>query len=561
MYENKYKDKYNWRLPILSSLLFIALLGLFGRILYLGIIKHKFLLGQSNMRSVRDISMPAHRGMIIDRNGKPLAISIPVASIWVNPKIFNASSEQITQLSNLLDMPIAVLYSKITKQKHREFIYLKRSVPSETAAKISELHITGIAAEKSYKRYYSEADAMAQVVGFTNIDDIGQEGLELAYDSWLRGTQGKMRVVKDCLGNIITNLGIVAQPKQGHDLVLSIDRRIQYLAYQELKKTIDKYNAEYGSVVVLKVKTGEILAMANFPSYNPNNREGVFVGRIRNKAITDMFEPGSTIKALTIANALNSGKYTPDSIVDTGSGRMMVDGHLVHEHKFHHYGAITVTDVLKKSSNVGVTKMTLSLPNNSLPNLLKKIGFGASLQSGFPGETAGFLPDCLHWRPHALATLAFGYSVSVSLLHIAQAYSVVASYGLMRPVTFLKNDSIAPGKQVLSEKVCRQILTMLETVLDIGGTGRQAQIPGYRVAGKTGTAHIAKQGGYYTDRFFATFAGIAPVSDPQIVIAVMIKDPRGAHFEGGMIAAPVFANIMNGTLRILGIAPDAKESI
>lgn len=561
MHENKYKDKYNWRLPILSSLLFIALLGLFGRILYLGIIKHKFLLGQSNMRSVRDINMPAHRGMIVDRNGKPLAISIPVASIWVNPKIFNASSEQINQLSDLLNMPVAVLYSKITKQKHREFIYLKRAVPSETAAKISELHIVGIAAEKSYKRYYSEADAMAQVVGFTNIDDIGQEGLELAYDSWLRGTQGKMRVVKDCLGNIIANLGIVTEPKQGHDLVLSIDRRIQYLAYQELKKTIDKYNAEYGSVVVMKVKTGEILAMANFPSYNPNNREGVFVGRIRNKAITDMFEPGSTIKALTIANALNSGKYTPDSIIDTGSGSIMVEGHLKHEHKFHHYGALTITDVLKKSSNVGVIKMTLALPSNSLPGLLKRVGFGASTQSGFPGETLGSLPNYAHWRPHALATLAMGYNVSVNLLQIAQAYAIIAAHGLVRSVTFLKNDSIMSGKQVLSQKVCHQVLTMLETVLDIGGTGRQAQIPGYRVAGKTGTAHIAKQGGYYSDRYFATFVGIAPVSDPQIVIAVMIKDPRGAHFEGGMIAAPVFANIMNGTLRILGIAPDAKESI
>ena len=561
MHENKYKDNYNWRLPILASILFLALLGLLGRILYLGIIKHSFLLRQSNMRSVRDVNMPANRGMIIDRNGKPLAISIPVASIWVNPKIFHASGEQLTGLADLLGMSVAALTNKISKQQQREFVYLKRSVPSEVAAKIAQLHIAGIAAEKNYKRYYPEADAMAQVVGFTNIDDIGQEGLELAYDAWLRGIQGKMRVVKDCLGNTIANLGVIATPKQGHDLVLSVDRRIQYLAYQELKKTVDKYNAESGSVVVLKVKTGEILAMANFPSFNPNNREGVFIGRVRNKAITDMFEPGSTIKALTIANALNSGKYTPNSIIDTGTGRMMVDGHLVHEHKFHHYGAITVTDVLKKSSNVGVTKMTLSLPNNSLPNLLRAIGFGSSLNSGFPGETTGFLPNCAHWRPHALATLAFGYSVSTSLLHVAQAYAIVASLGVMRPVTFLKQDTAKPGKQVLSSKVCQQLLTMLETVLDIGGTGTQAQIPGYRVAGKTGTAHIAKHGGYYTDRFFATFVGIAPVSNPEIVIAVMIKDPRGAHFEGGMIAAPVFANIMNGTLRILGIAPDAKESI
>jgi cell division protein FtsI (penicillin-binding protein 3) len=560
MYDQE-QDNYKWRLLILVLLMFFAVLGLLGRIVYLGIIKHGFLLDQSNMRSIREVNIPAHRGMITDRNGKPLAISIPAASIWVNPKLFSATTEQMEQLALLLNLPSSALQKKITAQKQHGFVYLKRSLPQEVAAKILSLHIPGISKERGYKRYYPEADAVAQLVGFTNIDDRGQEGLELAYDSWLRGVAGKIRVVKDCMGNTIANLGVISEPQQGKDLALSVDRRVQYLAYQELKKTIEKYQAEYGSVVVLKVKTGEVLAMANFPSYNPNNRLGIFPGRFRNRAATDLFEPGSTIKALTIMNALNSGKYKPNSLVDTNPGVLEVDGHLIRDDGRINNGLLTVTGVLKKSSDIGMAKMTLSLPSNSLLSLLRSVGFGQSTQSGFPGEGAGVLPNHLKWRPFVLATLSFGYSISVSLLQLAQAYAVIASYGLLRPITFVKSDELMPGKQVLSQRVCRQILAMLETVLDIGGTGKRAQIPGYRVAGKTGTAHIAKIGGYYTDRYFATFVGIAPVTDPQLVIAVVVKNPRGSHYHGGSVAAPVFASIMNGTLRILGVPPDDKESI
>lgn len=560
MYD-KGQENYKWRLLILVLILLIAVLGLLGRIVYLGIIKHGFLLEQSNIRSIREVNIPAHRGMITDRNGKPLAISIPVASIWVNPKLFEATSEQMAQLAALLRLPSKDLQRKIVAQKEHGFVYLKRALPLELVGKILSLHIPGIAKESGYKRYYPEADAMAQVVGFTNVDDRGQEGLELAYDSWLRGIPGKVRVVKDCIGNTIANLGVLRQPQQGKDLALSVDRRVQYLAYQELKKTVEQYSAEYGSVVVLQVKTGEVLAMANFPSYNPNNRSGVFSGRFRNKAVTDVFEPGSTIKALTIANALNSGKYHPKSFIDTNPGKFVVDGHVIQDAKHINNGLLTVTGVLQKSSDIGVAKMTLSLPSNSLLNLLRSVGFGQNPQSGFPGEGVGVLPDHLKARPFVLATLSFGYSISVSLLQLAQAHAVIASYGLLRPITFVKNDELVSGKQVLSEKVCRQILTMLETVLDIGGTGTRAQIPGYRVAGKTGTAYIAKSGGYYTDRYFSTFVGIAPVSDPQLVIAVVIKNPRGGEYYGGKVAAPIFANVMNGTLRILGIPPDAKESI
>ncbi|EKE00723.1 MAG: hypothetical protein ACD_21C00285G0017 [uncultured bacterium] len=553
-------DGYKWRLLILVLILFATILGLLGRIVYLGIIKHSFLLDQSNIRSVREVSVPAHRGMITDRSGRPLAISIPVASIWVNPKLFNATSDQMAQLALLLNVPRKTLQQKIIGQKQRGFVYLKRSLPLELVAKITALHIPGIFSERSYKRYYPEADAMAHVVGFTNIDDKGQEGLELAYDSWLRGVPGKMRVVKDCLGNTVTNLGVIAEPQQGRDLMLTIDRRVQYLAYHELKKTVEEYNADSGSVVILAVKTGEVLAMTNFPSYNPNSRSGIFPGRFRNRAVTDVFEPGSTIKPLTIANALNSGKYTPDSVVDTNPGRLEVGGHIIVDDKGINNGVLTVTGVLRKSSDIGTSKITLSLPKNSLLNLLKNVGFGQSTQSGFPGEAEGVLPDYPKMPPIVLANLSYGYSISVSLLQLAQAYAALASYGLLHPVTFIKRDKPESGKQVLSPKVCRQMLAMLEEVIDIG-TGRRAQIPGYRVGGKTGTAYIASpRGGYYKDRYFATFVGIAPVSDPQLVAAVVIKNPHGPY-RGGRVAAPVFADIMNGTLRILGIPPDAKESI
>jgi cell division protein FtsI (penicillin-binding protein 3) len=555
------KDEYAWRLLILILILLAAVLGLLGRIIYLGIIRHAFLLDQSNIRSVREVSIPAHRGMITDRNGKPLAISMPAESIWANPRLFKATNEQTAQLALLLKFPKKALQQKIAKQKQREFVYLKRALSLEDASKILALRIPGVFSDRGYKRYYPEADAMAHVVGFTNIDDQGQEGLELAYESWLRGIPGKVRVVKDCLGNTVTNLGVIADPQQGNNLMLSIDRRVQYLAYHELKKAIKEYRAESGSVVILSVKTGEVLAMVNSPGYNPNNRSGVSPGRFRNRAVTDTFEPGSTIKVLTIANALNSGKYTADTLVDTNPGRFKVDGHIIKDTGGRNNGLLSVTGVFRKSSDIGTAKITLSLPSNSLVDLLRDVGFGQSTLSGFPGEVSGVLPDNLKARPFVLATLSFGYSLAVTTLQLAQAYAVIASYGLLRPIMFVKNDKVVPGKQVLSSKVCRQMLKMLEAVLDIGGTGRRAKIPGYRVGGKTGTAYIASpKGGYYSDRYFSTFVGVAPISDPQLVIAVMIKNPRG-HYHGGRVAAPVFADIMNGVLRILGIPPDAKASI
>jgi cell division protein FtsI (penicillin-binding protein 3) len=388
--------------------------------------------------------------MIVDRNGKPLAISIPAASIWANPQLFDATNDQLVQLAQLLKVPKRTLQQKIAKNKsrEREFVYLKRALSLELVSKISALRIPGVFSDRGYKRYYPEADGMADVVGFTYVDDGGLVGFELAYDSWLRGISGKMRVVKDCLGNTVTNLGVVTEPQQGNDLTISIDRRVQYLAYNELKKAIVQYRAESGSVVILSVKTGEVLAMVNSPGYNPNNRSGVSPDRFRNRAVTDTFEPGSTIKILTIANALNSGKYTANTLVDTNPGTFKVDGHIIKDAGNRNNGLLSVTGVFRKSSDIGTAKITLSLPSNSLVDLLRDVGFGQSTLSGFPGEASGVLPDNLKARPFVLATLSFGYSLAVTTLQLAQAYAVIASYGLLRPITFVKNDEVAPGKQV-----------------------------------------------------------------------------------------------------------------
>ncbi|MDR1012491.1 MAG: penicillin-binding protein 2 [Coxiellaceae bacterium] len=555
--------EYKWRLLILAIILCIAVLGLIGRIIYLGIIKRDFLLDQSNIRSVREIKLPSHRGIIMDRNGEPLAISIAVASVWVNPKIYTATTSQEDNLSKLLNLSLKLIRKKIKARNHREFVYLKRVIPIEKAEKVMELHIPGIFLEKSYKRYYPEGAAVSQVIGFTNIDDYGQEGIELAYDSWLRGIPGRIRVIKDRLGNTIADLGVISEPQQGKNLTLSIDRRIQYLAYNELKNAIEKHRAESGSVVVLSVKTGEILAMVNLPSYNPNERTKFVLNSLRNCAVTDLFEPGSTIKSFAVANALASGKYRAESLINTNPGVLHVEGnsHPIHDDNHRNNGILTVKEVLQKSSNIGIAKISLSLPSDSLLQLLRDVGFGQSTHSGFPGEAIGFLPKTLKGRSFVLATLSFGYGISTTMLQLVEAYAVIASHGVLRPVTFLKVEQPITGTSVLSVTVSNKMLELLEAVLDIGGTGRSARIPGYRVAGKTGTAYIASPtGGYYKDRYFATFVGIAPTSDPQLVIGVIVKNPRGVY-HGSQVAAPVFVNIMSGALRILNVQFDDIENM
>ncbi len=553
--------EYEWRLWFLIVTLLLIVLGLLGRIIYLGVIKHNFLLDQSNMRSVRDVSTSAHRGIISDRNGEPLAISIPVGSIWVNPKLFVYTKEELDHFAKLLVMDAKIIKAKVAKQSSREFVYIKRSLAMETAERILSLHIPGVFLEKGYRRHYPEGEAAAHVIGFTNIDDVGQEGIELAYDNWLRGIPGKTRVVKDRLGNTVATLGVISEPKEGRNLTLSIDRRIQYLAHNELKNAMVRHRAESGSVVVLSAKTGEILAMVNMPSYDPNNRREASPSRMRNRAVTDLFEPGSTTKIFTIASALSSGKYQSESLVDTNPGVFVVDGHRIHDNAHKNNGILTVKSVLQKSSDIGVAKITLSLPSDNLLRMLRLVGFGKSTQSGFPGEAQGFVPSNLKKRQFVLATLSFGYSISVTALQLAQAYAVIAAHGMASPITFLKAAVPPEKKEILPKKLCLQLLNMLEAVINTGGTGTRARVSGYRVAGKTGTAHIASPaGGYYTDRYFSNFVGLAPVSDPELVVVAVIKNPRGLY-HGGLVAAPIFANVMNGALRILGIKLDNVDSI
>lgn len=561
--------KFGWRFYFLSLLLLLILFGLICRIVNLGLIKRDFLLKEGANRSIRDIEIPAHRGKISDRNGEILAQSVLIDSVWANPKIVKATPEQLLQISQALNLPLPTLEQKLfgeqTKngKNRREFVYLKRHITEEASNKIKELKIPGIFLQKEYQRYYPDAEVASQIIGLTNIDDKGQEGLELAYDSWLRGTPGKQRVVKDRLGNTITELETVASPQPGHDLVLSLDRRIQYLAYQELKSAVIKDEAESGIAVVISVKTGEILAMVSAPTCNPNDRTNVNLACYKNKAITDLFEPGSTIKSFTIASALASGQYTKDSIVDTNPGHIKVGKKLIYDDDHRNNGVLTVTGVLKKSSDVGVTKIALSLPPDNLLNLLKSVGFGHTTQSGFPGEATGVIPASLKGKPLTLATISYGYGISVTALQLAHAYTTIASGGISRMVSLLKLDKeqiakAEEGMRVMPQKVANDVLAMLQSVLELGGTGKKARIQGYNVAGKTGTAQLAKAHGYYSDRHGALFAGIAPASNPELVTVIVIKNPRGLY-KGGSVAAPVFANIMHGALRILSIPPDAEQ--
>lgn len=520
----------------------------------LTVIKGTFLRHQGRSRTIHNIILPAFRGMITDRNDEPLAVSTPVESVWVNPKDFKADSKQLYMLAKILNIPTNQLQTRLRRYKNKSFVYLKRDLEPVSANKIKSLKIAGLYLQREYKRFYPEGEVASQLVGFTNVDDHGQEGLELAYDQWLSGTPGKEIVKEDLMGHLVGDIQEVKKQEPGKDLALSIDQRIQYIAYQTLKNTVKQYHAKAGSIVVLNIKTGEVLAMVNQPSFNPNNREHISIDSIRNRAETDMFEPGSTMKAFSVASALASGKYTPDTIVDTSPGWWRVGHHWVRDEI--NNGVLNVTQILQKSSNVGISKMTLSLPPEHLISVLNAMGFGYRTDSGFPGEASGHIVDPQQWKPFVLATLTFGYGISVTTLQLAHAYSVLANHGQSVPVTLLKRDQTPIATQVFDPKVADEMLPMLESVLQFGGTGRRARVKGYRVAGKTGTAKIAGNGGYFADRYISSFVGVAPVSDPELVVAVVVFEPEGKAYYGGLVAAPAFSKVMGSALRILDIAPD-----
>jgi cell division protein FtsI (penicillin-binding protein 3) len=547
-----------WRFHFfIIILLFISTL-LFGRLIHLAIFQKQFLESESNSRILRSITAPAFRGMILDRNGYPLAISASVYSVWMNPKEFQPNQASLKNLSQLLKLKPSVIQDLFVRYQktNREFIYLKRDVAPPIAQKIKALNIPGVNLQQDYKRYYPEGEVLSHVIGFTNIDDKGQEGLELLHDQWLTGTAGKKMVIKDRLGRVVSNVRDVQKQKTGNDLVLSINRRIQYLAYRELMAGVKANNADSGSLVVLDVKTGEILAMVNQPSFNPNNRPFEMNDALRNRAVTDVFEPGSTIKAFSIASALDSGLYKPNTYIDTSPGRIKVGNKILHDE--HNNGMLTVTQVLQISSNVGATKMILSLPKDQLWSTLHRVGFGEMTGIGLPGERSGELVKPSYSSPISLATLAFGYGLSVTTLQLAEAYAVLANHGMKIPLSILRVVKPPQGKRVMNATVATQMLQVLESVVEKGGTGRPADIPGYRIAGKTGTAWVAGPNGYEKHRYVASFVGIAPASDPRYVVAVVIHNPKGKNYLGGYVSGPVFRKVMEGTLHLLSVPTDAE---
>lgn len=541
-----------WRICLVLALIGLVILGLIWRLVDLSIFNRTFLLKQSQARILRKVEIPAYRGIITDRFLQPVAISIPVDSVWVNPQVFDPTSSELQDLARLLETTPSKIQKQIKIKSDREFVYLRRRIPENTSHEIKALKIPGVFFQHEYKRFYPQAEHFAQVVGLANIDNRGQEGLELAYDHWLKGIPGLKEVLKDRLGNVVAEVRSLKKAEQGHDLVLSLDHRLQYLAHSVLKEAIQEHQASSGSVIILNPKTGEVMAVANLPTFDPNNLPTKRDESFRNRAFTDAFEPGSVIKPFNIAYALNEGKYTPETKIDTNPGWMEIGGYKIEDES--NYGVINLSQVLQKSSNIGAAKIMLSLEPQKYWNLLSHFGFGQRSASGFPGESSGLLVSHSVWYPSVIATLAYGYGLSATAMQLAQAYAILATKGIHKPATFLKVESEPKGERIIDAKIAQNVLEMLERVVKDGGGGR-AKVSGYRVGGKTGTAYIAQNKGYDRHKYTSSFVGIAPISDPQLVVAVMIHEPKGLHF-GGQVAAPIFSKIMRGALHILDIPPD-----
>jgi cell division protein FtsI (penicillin-binding protein 3) len=524
------------------------------RAVWLQAFDDEFLTQQADVRHLRIAKIPAHRGVITDRNGEPLAVSTPVDSVWVNPREIVRAPDRIPQLAAALGADSEELARRLTRNINREFMYLKRHMRPSDAEAIARLNIPGVDVEREYQRYYPAGEVIGHVVGFTNIDDVGQEGLELAFDHWLAGQPGKKRVLKDRLGRIVEDVERIQSPNPGRELATSIDLRIQYLAYRELKTAIKRSGSASGSIVVLDVGTGEVLAMVNQPAYNPNDRSQFAAVKYRNRAITDIFEPGSTLKTLVIAAALESGQYHAASRVDTSPGFVKVGAKLIEDKQ--NLGTIDLTTLLARSSNVGATKIAMSLPAETLYNVLSGFGLGRLSGSGFPGESAGLLSHYSNWRPISQATLAYGYGLSLTPLQLAQAYATIASGGLQHPVSLLRLEQTPIARRVIKAQTADAVMSMLEAVVGDNGTGRRATVAGYRVAGKTGTVKKFAPGGYAENRYIALFSGIAPATRPRLAVVVIIDDPSNGEYYGGVVAAPVFSRVVEGALRILAIPPD-----
>ena len=540
------------RAALLFASIVLLFAGLIGRSLYLQWIDNEFLQEQGSSRYSREIELPAHRGRIVDRYGEALAISTPVKSIWAFPAKVEATPEQLAALARLLETSPQALAKRLADAG--DFIFLARQVPPEVADRIARLAIKGVNDQNEYRRFYPAGETMSHVLGFTGDRDAGQEGIELAQQEWLGGKPGSRRVIINRRGDAVEDVAAIRAPQAGRDLALAIDTRLQYLAFRELKAAVEANKAKAGGLVILDAESGEVLALANWPTYNPNARNKVAREKMRNRALTDVFEPGSTMKPFAIAAALDVGKVRPDTIVQTAPGTMTIGGRTIHD--AHANGALTVEQVIQNSSNVGAAKIALSLPSETMWKMLAESGFGTPPKTGFPGEVAGRLRPAKTWKPIEQATMAYGHGISVNLVQLARAYTVFATDGELKPVSLFKGSGPVAGKPVIRPETAIAVRKMLEMAVLPGGTAPKAQVPGYRVAGKTGTAHKLEGRGY-TNRYVSSFVGFAPVSNPRLIVAVMIDEPTAGQYYGGAVAAPVFSTVTGSALRMLGVPTDA----
>lgn len=545
------------RTALVLGALCLGLVALAARALTLQVLDARFLKDQGQARHSRVVKDNSHRGMLLDRNGAPLAVSTPVDSIWAHPPTLAEARRQWPALAGALGMNARELAKLLEKHETREFVYLRRHAAPDLAARVMTLKIPGVALQREYRRYYPLGPVAGHVLGFTNVDDIGQEGIELAHDSTLRAIPGQKRVLKDLQGNVVEVVESVVLPRPGRDIVLSLDRHVQYLAYRELKQAIETHGARGGTAVVLDAQTGEVLAMVNEPDFNPNNRGSLKGQTFRNRAVTDMFEPGSTLKPFTVAAALESGQFRPDTLIDTAPGAIRFGNRTIRD--VHPYGTLSVARVIEKSSNVGASKIALALNKQTLWGMLRGAGFGVSTGSGLPGEALGVLHKPARWMPVEQASLSFGYGISVTPLQLARAYAAFANGGVAPDVTLLKRTAPAEGVRVFSENTAREVRAMLELAVGAEGTGTAARVADYRIAGKTGTVRKLTANGYSESHYVAWFAGLAPATNPRLVMVVAVDDPSRGGYFGGLVAAPVFSRVMAGALRLLDIAPDAPR--
>ena len=551
----------NTRYPVRNAIVLLCFLAglvlLAARAVYLQALNYDFLQSQGNARHSRLVKDNSHRGMILDRNGSPLAVSTPVDSVWANPPSLAEDHRKWPRLAALLDMSTHDIAQLLSKQDGREFMYLKRHVPPQLADRVMALNVPGVELMREYRRYYPLGSVAGHVVGFTNVDDQGQEGIELTYDSSLRAIPGAKRLLRDLQGNAVEVAESVVLPKPGKDLVLSIDRRIQYLAYRELKAAVTEHHAHAGSAIVLDAHTGEVLALVNEPDFNPNNRMGLRSNTFRDRAVTDLYEPGSTLKPFTIACALESGKFSPGTIIDTTPGMLQVGDRTIRD--VHNYGVLTVAGVIEKSSNVGASKIALALNKKSMWEMLRHVGFGQPTGAQLPGEVPGLMNPPSSWIPVEQASISYGYGISVTPLQLARAYLALANDGVALPLTLQLSQTVPTGERVMSVTTAHRIQAMLELAVSDAGTGKAAQVADYRVAGKTGTVRKITASGYSEEKYVAWFAGFAPASSPRLVMVVTVDEPTRGGYYGGEIAAPVFGRVMTGALRLLDVPPDAPR--